>query len=149
MEFPTPYGLTDTIAKVEEANTCRLRMVLKDPTVSPAVAIPGSSIATATFTLYDYASSAVINERDHQDISADIDESGVVVIDLDPADNAIIGAGDEPEELHVALVEFTMLSGGRTVRFSQDIGLVVEDIPFPITYPVRKVLETRWAVLSL
>ena len=150
MEFPYPYGGSeDVIAKIEEANTARLRIVIKDPTLSPPVAIPGSSIATAYFSLYDYATRAVINERDRVDVRADITEAGVLTIDLEPADNAIVGGGGDNEELHIALIDCTMVAGSRTVYFRQEIGIIVSDLAFSVTYPIRKTVSTSWHVLSL
>jgi hypothetical protein len=148
MKFPYPYGGSeDDIAKVNEGNSVPLRIILKDPTLSPAQVIPGSSLATAYFSLYDYATETIINERDTVSIKDDVDESGVLTINLEPADNAIIGDGGDNEELHIAIITCTMLSGGMTITFREEIGIIVSNLTFAISYPIRKTLVTSWRVL--
>jgi hypothetical protein len=99
---------TTTISTaIAERTTRILSGTLLDETNTP---IPGSSLTTATFTLYDLESLRVINSRTDVDIKANINGSGALSLELLPADNIIVRQ-PRPQEVHVALIEFTYSSG--------------------------------------
>lgn len=108
--------LTSPIA---ERTTRILGGTVLDETGTP---IPGTSLTTATLTLYDEETGIIINSRTDVDIKANISALGVLAFELLPADNAIVKPA-RPEETHVALIEFTYSSG--TKRGQHEISFTV------------------------
>jgi len=82
-------------------------------------AIPAASLSTCTLLLYDQktqlaspgTTGAVINGRNRQSVlnanGGTIDASGNLEMVLTPADNVIVGTGENQSERHVALFEYT------------------------------------------
>jgi hypothetical protein len=112
-----------TVGPFREQDSAQLTMVFVD---GDDVPIPGSSLTTATLTLYseDDDEYAIVNSRDHVDILGSIDESGVLTWDLASADMAIFD--DElVTERHRALIEWTW---GDAQRGSYEIRIVVKNL---------------------
>lgn len=83
---------------------------------SAGVAIPLTSLTTATLTLYDRQTRAIINSRNAQDIlntngTTIHATSGLLTCILDPSDNTCTGA--KAKEIHVALFRFTYNVGAK------------------------------------
>jgi hypothetical protein len=92
---------------VDEAGTLSITGTVRDHL---GAAIPGTSLLTATYTLYDQATDAVINSRSNVDFKAQIDAQGAFVLTLIPADNPITTPGTLVRgglERHVILVHAT------------------------------------------
>lgn len=77
---------------------------------SPPAAIPGGSLTTLTWTLYDERSDTIINSRDAVDAKASVDAQGLLTLALDAADMVIV-KDRALEERHVVLVEWTWNGG--------------------------------------
>jgi len=79
------------------------------------VAIPAASLSTLTLTLYDVVSGTKINSRNVQNVlnanNVTVSSSGGLTWTMQPADNPIISTA-LPNELHVALWEWTYGAGG-------------------------------------
>jgi hypothetical protein len=95
--------MADDIHTIPERTTQKYSFTLQD---EDAASIPGPSLDTCTLTLYDLASEAIINSRDHVDIKANVDGAGRLTFTFTPADNQVLddSHGFEP---HVALFEWT------------------------------------------
>jgi len=108
-------------AVVNEDSTLAITGVLTDET---GTAIPGTSLASCTLTLYDVATDGIINSRDAEDISANVDGEGALELILHPEDNPIVTAGAAgTKERHVALLHFTWASNpeGRWQEIQIDV----------------------------
>jgi hypothetical protein len=96
---------------VNEEGTLRITALVTDEL---GVAIPGSSLTTMTYTLYDLASDAIINLRSAVDIKANVDASGNLVLVLLPADNPIVAptkVARGARERHIVLFKWTYATG--------------------------------------
>jgi hypothetical protein len=81
--------------------------------------VTGFKPDTITLTLYDKATGTVINGRDAADVSAAVDVSGNLSLELTPADNAIVSSS-KGWEVHRALIEWAWAparEGAFTVEF--------------------------------
>ena|SRR5947209_1858018 len=103
--------MSATQFRVNEKTTARYTAQLVDET---GAGIPAASLATLTLTLYDVATSGIINSRSAQNVlnvnGVTVDTSGNLVWTMDPLDNAVIGSREL--EAHVALFEYTYGSKG-------------------------------------
>ena len=101
---------------IAENASARFTGVLKDEGGST---IPAASLTTLTLTIYDQATGAVINSRNDVSIlnanGGVVDGSGNLVMQFDPADNAIQDA-TKILEPHIWLFEWSWLSGARAGR---------------------------------
>jgi hypothetical protein len=115
-----------TVGPFREQDSVILTATFLDNTGVP---IPGSSLTTATFTLYSETDPFdIINSRDDFDIKALVNGSGVLTLPLDPADMAIVedhSTDGVVTEYHRALIEWTWPSGQRG---SWEIRIVVRDV---------------------
>jgi hypothetical protein len=102
---------------VAEGTTCQITGTLVDET---GTAIPGASLTTLRFTLYNKTGLTILNSRNAVDIlnanGGTVDSAGLVTMILDPADNQIVGAGVGGGEQHVGLFEWTWASGVKKGR---------------------------------
>jgi hypothetical protein len=112
-----------TLGPFRERDTPVLRATVVDNTL-PAVPIPGASLDTMTFTLYNEKTGLVINSRDHVDIRSSVNASGELAFPLTIADMAIIDT-TKAEEYHRALIEWTW---NTTQRGSWEIRLIVQNV---------------------
>lgn len=94
---------------VPESGSTRLTAVLKDEVGEP---VPGSSLTSATLTLFDRATQGILNSQDEADVQASVDEDGVLTLDLTPDDNAILAAG-RALEWHVARIQYAWDGGDK------------------------------------
>lgn len=88
-----------------ERDTPTLRATVLDNSV-PAVAIPGSALATMALTLYDEKTGAIVNDRDAVDIKANVDEAGLLEFELEQDDMAMVNAASRAEYRRI-LLEWT------------------------------------------
>ena len=112
-----------TLGPFRERDTPVLRATVMDNSV-PAVPIPGPSLDTMTFTLYNERTLLIINSRDHVDIKASVNEAGELEFPLVIADMAIIDT-TKAEEYHRALIEWTW---NTTKRGSWEIRIIVQNV---------------------
>jgi len=79
-------------AVVQEGESCNLRLV---PTDIDGAAILKANLITLTFTLFDLATSAVVNSRNAQNVldanDGTVDTAGVLTMRLGPLDTVIVG----------------------------------------------------------
>jgi hypothetical protein len=101
-----------TLGPINERTTAKYT---SDPLLDETGAVvAGSTISTATLTLYDQRSKAILNSRNEQNVNqangVAISEAGVVTWDLTPADNIIV---DDccATEIHVAVFDFRWDAG--------------------------------------
>lgn len=100
-----------------ERTTRKITTTVTDET---GVAIPGGSLTAMTVTLYNEADLAIINGRDHANIVAQVDGSGVLGWVMDPADMAIVD-DSLMLEAHRALFEWTWQGGAKAGRYEVQI----------------------------
>lgn len=97
---------------LSERETATITAVLQD---ADGVAIASTSIDTATLTLYEKRSLAIINGREVSDIlntgGGTIDAEGNLTLDLSEDDMAFMSG--RAIEIHVALIEFTYDNGDK------------------------------------
>lgn len=91
------------LAPIVERTTAKYTATVQD---EAGAAIPGASLTTLTFTLYDKSTGTIINSRDHVDVKSMVDVAGLLTLELKPADNVILDDSLGYEH-HVALFEFT------------------------------------------
>ena len=111
------------LGRFRERDTPVLRAMVKDNSATP-VAIPGSSLDTMTLTMYDEATSAIVNARDHVDVKANVDGNGLLTFQLTTADMAILAATKSLEQRRI-LLEWTW---DTTKRGSWEIQFIVVNL---------------------
>lgn len=109
--------------RVNEKCSASYSCVIQDEN---GTAIPGSSLTTLKLTLYDQASDAIINSRDHQSVlgvdpavlnGGKVDASGNFTLALAPEDNPVVGTPVvNGSERHIAPLEYTYASGAKAGR---------------------------------
>lgn len=114
--------MPDVTFTVPERATQRLTFTLKDET---GAVIPGTSLTTCTFTLYDQATGVIVNSRNGVDVKANIDGSGLMTLILTPADGQILNDA-LTFETHVALFQWTYNTGAS--RGEYEVALVVRNV---------------------
>jgi hypothetical protein len=91
--------------------------------------IAGSTMTTATLTLYDQKTGAIINSRNQQNVNnannVTIADTGIVSWTLMPADNAIVN-GRLSQEMHVAVFDFRW--DGGTSRSVHEVKILVNNV---------------------
>jgi hypothetical protein len=116
------------LGPINERTSARYTATLTDETGAP---IDGTALDTATLTLYDVATEAVINSRSAQNVKntngVTISALGALVWVLSPADNAIVGTG--AIENHVALFTFTW-GGTGAKACTHDVTIRVRNLAF-------------------
>lgn len=120
MALRTPDSYLGTF---RERDTPILRATVVDDSVPP-VAIPGSSLATMTLTLYDEQTLGIVNGREAVDIKASVDGSGLLVFQLTEDDMSMVTSTRRSEKRR-ALLEWTWNS---TRRGSWEAQFVVENV---------------------
>ncbi len=109
---------------VNEGETSLYTATIKDEN---GVVVPGSSLNTLTLTLYTLEAGTIINARNAQNIlgvnGGAVDGSGVLTMELNELDNAIIDNALDIEWREM-LLEWTYAASTRTGRH-------------PKAYPVR------------
>lgn len=94
---------------VPESGSAALSAVLRDEAGDP---VPGSSLSGCTLTLFDRVTQAIINSRTASNVQGDVDEDGLLTVDLTPDDNPIVTSG-RPEEWHVARIRYQWAGGDK------------------------------------
>lgn len=111
---------------INEKTTARITATLRD---DAGAVVPGSSLTTATLTLYDLATDTIINSRNAQDIrnanNVTIDESGNLSWVMGAADNPIVNSALNLET-HIALFQFTW--GTPTKALNTEVQLQVRNL---------------------
>lgn len=102
--LPINLGLT-----VNEETTLVVTRYILDHNSNP---IPNASLTTLVYTLYERSTGAVINARQDVDAKANVDAAGLLTLELQPAD--LVMPTDNPEEIHVILIEWTYEAGARS-----------------------------------
>lgn len=102
MSLRTPDAYLGTF---RERDTPTLRANVLDNSVPPA-AIPGSALITATLTIYDEHTAAIINGRTQADIKPNISEAGALAFELDEED-MVIHTPTRRRERRRLLIEWT------------------------------------------
>ncbi len=117
-------SLTAVQRRVREKCTAIYTATIEDEN---GAALAASSLTTLTLTLYDQASSAIINSRDAQDVlnahNVVVSALGTLTWTMQPADNVIVGA-DIPiggVEAHIALFQWTWSAGAKTGKYEIQI----------------------------
>jgi hypothetical protein len=110
-----------------EKTTRIVTATVKDET---GAVIPGSSLTTMTYTLYDEdtvtaVGLGIINSRDDVNCKPSVSEAGVLTLELLPNDMVIV-TSTKDEERHRLLLEWTY-SGG-TKRGSYEAQLIVQNV---------------------
>ena len=103
---------TTDLGRVRERSSGRYTCSIKDET---EVAIPASSIATLTLTLYDVATGTILNARDAQDVlnanNVTIDSNGNLIWLVQPADHAVVSTRPNTIERHRGVFRYTWVDG--------------------------------------
>lgn len=110
-----------TPGEFPEKGTPKITGVIRD---DAKIGIPGGSLTTLILTLYDELSGTLLGSRPAgQDIlgtnGGSVDGSGNFALQLTSADMAIVDS-IRPEEVHIALVEWTYgagLGGKKEIEF--------------------------------
>lgn len=133
-----------TLGPFRERNTVVIRAIVKDVS-DPPVPIPGSELATITWTLYsEHGDEAIINNRDHVTLADGVDESGNLELILEPDDMAIVDAAAratdaltnkalERMEYHRLLIEWSWVQTGLgspapTAEANMEMRVIVRDL---------------------
>lgn len=116
-----------TLGPVNERSTARYTT---DPlTDEDGAVVAGSILSSATLTLYDQRTGAILNSRNQQNVNqangVSISDAGVVSWLLVPADNAIVNT-KLPQEVHVAVFDFRWDAG--TSRAVHEVKILVNNI---------------------
>lgn len=116
-----------TLGTVNERSTARYTT---DPlTDEDGAVVAGSILSSATLTLYDQRTGAILNSRNQQNVNqangVSISDAGVVSWLLVPADNAIVNT-KLPQEVHVAVFDFRWDAG--TSRAVHEVKILVNNI---------------------
>lgn len=112
---------------IDEGESCNVTAVPKD---MAGAAITESNLATLTATLVDEATGDVINGRDAQSVldanGGTVASDGTLTLRLQPADAAIVTAGDAGTiEAHILRLAWTWSDGVLTRTGVQEWGLKV------------------------
>ena len=107
---------------VPEQTTQKLTFTLKDENGTP---IPGVNLNSCTLTLYEQGTLAIVNNRDHVDIKANVDANGVLTQTFVPLDTALLAVTATGLETHVALFIWTY--NASTSRGQYEVALVIRD----------------------
>ena len=102
----------NTLGPINEYTTA---LYTSDPILDETgTVVPGTSLYTATLTLYDERTKTIINSRNAQNVNQTngvaISAAGVVTWTMAPADSPIIN-DKLPQEAHVAVFDFRWDSG--------------------------------------
>lgn len=100
MRAPDAY-----LGSFRERDTPTLRASVRDNSVPPA-AIPGSALGTATLTIYDEHTQAIVNNRSAVDIKPNISEAGALEFELEEEDMVIVTATRKRERRRI-LIQWT------------------------------------------
>lgn len=116
-----------TFGPYPEKTTRVLTATVKDEN---GTAIPGTSLTTMTYTLYDEdtrtaSGAGIINSRTGIDCKASVSAAGLLTLELTPTDMAI-QTTTKDQERHRLLLEWTYSSGSR--RGSYEAVLVVSNV---------------------
>jgi len=125
----TLHAPDHTIGPKREGNSVVLRAVVMDAQ-DPRVRIPGSSLLSATMTLYgEDDEHTIINSQDHADISGLVDEDGNLEIVLNADDMAILDDANI-YEYHRALLEWSWSAGSPSAVYtaSSEIRIIVRNV---------------------
>jgi len=116
-----------TLGPVNERTTAKYTT---DPLVDEdGVVIPGTLVASATLTLYDQRTGAIINSRNQQNVNnannVTIADTGILSWVLQPADNAIVNS-KLAQEVHVAVFDLRWDAGSS--RSLHEVKILVNNI---------------------
>lgn len=117
---------------VQEGESCNVTSTFTD---LDGNALNKLALITLTATLYDWATSAVINSRNAQDVldanNGTLTSQGVLTLRLGPSDNAIVGTPSSGAiELHCLVLKWTFNDGVATrTGESEPLGIQVQNIP--------------------
>jgi hypothetical protein len=110
--------------RINEGSTGKITGTIVD---ASEAGVAGDELTSATYTLYDYVTGAIINGRENIDvlnangatISSSPGTEGYFVIPLSAADNVILNSS-RPSEEHVALLKFTApgVAGSSEIKFA-------------------------------
>jgi len=110
-------NLTVLPEPVYEGSTRKIQATLQD---ASGTAVPASSLASLTLTLFDVALGSIINSRNAQDVlnknDVAVDGNGLLTWSMRTADNVIVDAtlAAGAYETHRAMFIWTYTSGGTT-----------------------------------
>ena len=100
----------EDLGLLRERTTQVITLVVLDHS-TPQVPIPGTSLTTMVYTLYsEHDAQAILNSRDHVDIKALVNGSGVLTLELTPADMVIANTKLQ-QERHRILFDWTYPTG--------------------------------------
>jgi hypothetical protein len=105
-----------------EKTTRVITATVKDET---GAVIPGASLTTMVYSLYDEDTLAIINSRTLVDIKANVTSGGVLTLELLPADMAVQTTSKD-EERHRVLIEWTYAAGVK--RGSYEAQVIVSNV---------------------
>lgn len=93
-----------------------------------------SSVLTLTLTLFDEATSTIINSRNADDVSGDFN-AGAIAIELDPLDNIIVDntLAANAIEYHIARIAWTWNDGDGTRYGTKEVRIAVRKLATPTT----------------
>lgn len=108
--------------------------------------IPGSSLTSCTFSLYDKDTRTIINERTNVDIQSDVNSEGILTLNLTELDNVIISTNEEIcNEYHIAQITYTASISGISKIMIVDFLFIVERRFIP--HSPYKDIKLIWDVL--
>ena len=116
-----------TLGPINERTTARYTSgPLRD---EDGAVVAGSTLSSATLTLYDEKTGAILNSRNQQNINngngVSIGDDGMISWLLVPADNAIVNQ-KLSVEMHIAVFDFRWDAG--TSRAVHDVKILVNNI---------------------
>lgn len=107
---------------VNEGSSCLISFILKD---YDETAISKSSITTATMTLFDKDTQAVINTQEDIDVKDGFSaEGGTFIWELVAASNPIVDAA-QGTETHIALFEIASTVGTYSISTTEEVYIKV------------------------
>lgn len=126
----------NSLVNIDEGESLNLQVTLKDVNDNT---INAASVATLTFTLYDYATRAIINAHNSTNVKDNglgTIASNILTIRLEAADATIVSTDNIPvgaTEKHVGRVRFTWNDGVRTRTGGGEVQFGVRHLATPTT----------------
>lgn len=110
---------------VNQDSTCKLEFQLVD---FDGVGIGASNITTATMSLYDRDSGAIINSRTNVNVKPFFDGSGNFSFTLTNLDNVLVNENSRGPEVHLAIFTITCTVGAEAVVLKETIEILVNNL---------------------